>query len=89
MVVPELQEWITEKEAELYEYKKSWEEAANDPWIIFHTSGTTGQFDQLIIELISVRLMTLSHRTSQAGHIYQSHDDHVRLSTNTVGSNSK
>jgi acyl-coenzyme A synthetase/AMP-(fatty) acid ligase len=44
IVVPELHDWITEKEAEPYEYNKSWEEAANDPWIIFHTSGTTGQY---------------------------------------------
>jgi hypothetical protein len=40
------------------------------------------------IEVIFVRL-TLSHRTSEAGYIYQSHDDYVRLSTNTIGSNSK
>jgi len=42
IVAPSLQEWITEKPAIPYVFKKSWDEAADDPWIIFHTSGTTG-----------------------------------------------
>lgn len=40
---PELEELFQETEAEPHVYKKSWEEAKDDPWLIFHTSGTTGQ----------------------------------------------
>ncbi|KAI9842789.1 MAG: hypothetical protein M1837_006892 [Sclerophora amabilis] len=42
IVAPPLCDWITEKEAKPVEYQKSWEQAKHDPWIIFHTSGTTG-----------------------------------------------
>ncbi|KAH8676545.1 putative AMP-binding enzyme [Tricladium varicosporioides] len=41
-IAPLLQEWITDTEAEPREFKKSWEDAKDDPWMIFHTSGTTG-----------------------------------------------
>ena len=40
--VPEMQEWVSEKEAQHYRYEKSWDEAKLNPWIIIHTSGTTG-----------------------------------------------
>ena len=40
--VPEMDEWVSEEEARPYSYQKSWDEAKLDPWIIFHTSGTTG-----------------------------------------------
>ena len=40
--IPSISEWITEEEDEIYPYTKTWEEAKNDPWVIFHTSGTTG-----------------------------------------------
>lgn len=40
--VPEMHEWVSEEEAQSYSYEKSWDEAKQDPWIIFHTSGTTG-----------------------------------------------
>lgn len=41
--VPELSEWLFAGEARTYPYGKTWEEACSDPWLIFHTSGTTGQ----------------------------------------------
>ncbi|MCJ1465426.1 hypothetical protein MMC07_004044 [Pseudocyphellaria aurata] len=40
--VPEVHEWVNEEEAQSYNYEKSWDEAKLDPWMIFHTSGTTG-----------------------------------------------
>ncbi len=43
VTVPELAEWVSEEEARPYNYNKSWDEAKLDPWIIFHTSGTTGE----------------------------------------------
>ncbi|KAL9053698.1 MAG: hypothetical protein Q9206_003833 [Seirophora lacunosa] len=39
---PELHHLLREDIAPSYAYTKSWEEAMKDPWIIFHTSGTTG-----------------------------------------------
>jgi len=45
IAVPELSEWLmTEKEAEAYPPKKLFHESRDDPWLIFHTSGTTGTF---------------------------------------------
>jgi acyl-coenzyme A synthetase/AMP-(fatty) acid ligase len=42
--VPEQNEWLFNKEtAPIFPYNKTWEEAYTDPWLIFHTSGTTGQ----------------------------------------------
>lgn len=40
--VPEVHEWVSEGESQPYRYAKGWDEAKLDPWIIFHTSGTTG-----------------------------------------------
>ena len=42
IVAPTLLDWIKDEPAVPYGFKKSWDEAADDPWIIFHTSGTTG-----------------------------------------------
>ncbi|KAI9869696.1 MAG: hypothetical protein M1830_005206 [Pleopsidium flavum] len=43
VTVPEIAEWLSQEEAHLYVYNKSWDEAKLEPWIIFHTSGTTGK----------------------------------------------
>lgn len=43
MTVPELHRWMSVDVAQLYVYQKSWEEAKYDPWIIYHSSGTTGK----------------------------------------------
>ncbi|PYH40575.1 putative AMP-binding enzyme [Aspergillus saccharolyticus JOP 1030-1] len=42
LTVPELGEFMQDAEAAPYTYPKSWEEGKDDPWIVFHTSGTTG-----------------------------------------------
>ncbi|KAL9017666.1 MAG: hypothetical protein Q9185_005000 [Variospora sp. 1 TL-2023] len=42
VVAPELAELLAEGPSPPYAYTKSWEEAKDDPWIIFHTSGTSG-----------------------------------------------
>jgi acyl-coenzyme A synthetase/AMP-(fatty) acid ligase len=41
--VPELGQWLCDQDARHYEYSKTWDEAKSEPWIIFHTSGTTGK----------------------------------------------
>ncbi|KAL8898242.1 MAG: hypothetical protein Q9207_006806 [Kuettlingeria erythrocarpa] len=42
ILAPELQDLLQDDTSPSYAYTKSWDEAKNDPWIIFHTSGTTG-----------------------------------------------
>lgn len=51
--IPEITEWISCDEARLFPYNKSWDEGKSDPWLIFHTSGTTGTVPcHIIIGLI-------------------------------------
>ena len=42
IAVPESKTWLTDECATPWLYKKAWEEAMDDPWIILHSSGTTG-----------------------------------------------
>ncbi|KAJ5391006.1 AMP-binding enzyme [Penicillium cataractarum] len=42
VTVPEIDEFMKEEEAPTFTYSKSWEEGKDDPWLVFHTSGTTG-----------------------------------------------
>lgn len=39
---PDLEGFVQETEAILYNYPKAWEDGVDDPWFVFHTSGTTG-----------------------------------------------
>lgn len=39
---PELHELLQDTPAKPVYYHKSWEDARDDPWLVFHTSGTTG-----------------------------------------------
>ena len=41
--VPELNQFFQDAEAEPVSYSKSWDEGKDDPWFVFHTSGTTGE----------------------------------------------
>lgn len=43
ITVPELHQWMSVNVAQVYVYQKSWEEAKYIPWIIYHSSGTTGK----------------------------------------------
>ena len=40
---PELHELLCDTSAEPVLYEKSWDDGRDDPWLVFHTSGTTGQ----------------------------------------------
>lgn len=42
MLVPELSTWLNSSSAPKFSFTKTYDEAKDDPWIIFHTSGTTG-----------------------------------------------
>ena len=41
--VPEVERWLEGERPVRYPYDKTWEEAERDPWVVFHTSGTTGK----------------------------------------------
>lgn len=76
--VPEQSEWLFRDgaTAAVYPYTKTWEEAYADPWIIFHTSGTTGEFSSL--RRAAFKLLNCGRRASQTYHLYQFDDDLVR-----------
>ncbi|RAH51134.1 acetyl-CoA synthetase-like protein [Aspergillus brunneoviolaceus CBS 621.78] len=40
--IPDLEQFLHETESEPVTYSKTWDEGKNDPWLVFHTSGTTG-----------------------------------------------
>lgn len=42
ITVPDIEVFENEAEAPIYAYSKTWEEGKDDPWLVFHTSGTTG-----------------------------------------------
>lgn len=42
LVIPELDNLLEAEKVPVYPYEKTFEEAAKDPYIVFHTSGTTG-----------------------------------------------
>ena len=51
IMVPDLDDWLREDKASVYEYTKSFHQARDDPWIVFHTSGTTGiMFRYLLVK---------------------------------------
>lgn len=50
IVVPELEDWLVEEEVSEYEYKKTWEEAREDPFTVYHTSGSSGLSPRLLFD---------------------------------------
>ncbi|KAJ5679304.1 AMP-binding enzyme [Penicillium macrosclerotiorum] len=42
LTVPEIEEFMNDEEAPSFVYPKTWEEGHQDPWMVFHSSGTTG-----------------------------------------------
>lgn len=44
ITVPEPDEFSLEAEAVPVNYSKTWDEGKDDPWLVFHTSGTTGTY---------------------------------------------
>ena len=43
VTAPEIDELLCPENAEAVAYEKSWEDSKDDPWLVFHTSGTTGE----------------------------------------------
>lgn len=44
ITVPGSEEFLKDDEAPPVVYSKSWDEGKDDPWLVFHTSGTTGSY---------------------------------------------
>lgn len=42
VVIPELEDLLDQTKAPYYPYEKTYEEAKSDPYVVLHTSGTTG-----------------------------------------------
>lgn len=42
LVAPDLDELLQETPSEPVAYTKPWDDGKDDPWLVFHTSGTTG-----------------------------------------------
>lgn len=42
ITVPGSEEFLRDDEAAPVVYSKTWDEGKDDPWLVFHTSGTTG-----------------------------------------------
>ncbi|KLJ11455.1 hypothetical protein EMPG_13357 [Blastomyces silverae] len=42
ITVPGIEEFFRDDEADRVVYSKTWDEGKTDPWVVFHTSGTTG-----------------------------------------------
>lgn len=42
ITLPPLEHFLNETEAIPFNYSKAWAEGKDDPWLVFHTSGTTG-----------------------------------------------
>ena len=43
ITAPELHELLQDSPAKLVDYQNPWEVVKDNPWLVFHTSGTTGQ----------------------------------------------
>lgn len=57
IAAPELGDIMQETEATPYNYPKSWGDGVDDPWLVFHTSGTTGRLTSCLPQA-QVRLIT-------------------------------
>ena len=68
---PELNELLNENPAHPVEYRKSWEHGKDDPWLVFHTSGTTGSCK---ISNQQLFISSLYFRSSKADYIYPEDD---------------
>jgi acyl-coenzyme A synthetase/AMP-(fatty) acid ligase len=76
IIVPDLNTWLYAAQITPYPYTKSWHESKNDPWLIFHTSGTTG-FPKLITY---THLMMTSFRVARK---FSEPPEHTQLGWHT------
>ena len=54
VTAPELHELLRDSPAQPGVYQKPWDDAKDDPWLVFHTSGTTGQSSLDVHEFLSL-----------------------------------
>lgn len=48
IVVPDPCQWLNDDEVAIYAYKKTFEEARYEPFVVVHTSGSTGTSNKLL-----------------------------------------
>ncbi|KAJ5715912.1 uncharacterized protein N7483_013093 [Penicillium malachiteum] len=70
ITVPPLEQFLNETEATSVNYSKTWEEEQDDPWLVFHTSGTTGNPKPITY---SHYMMAMGDRAASLPDIEQSH----------------
>lgn len=75
--IPELGAWLCDEESRAFAYEKSWEEANSDPWLILHTSGTTGQ-TSFPRASSRYRMLIVVSRLTATHCVYELDDDNVR-----------
>ncbi|KAF1973116.1 putative AMP-binding enzyme [Bimuria novae-zelandiae CBS 107.79] len=72
--VPELEQLFGEHTSPLFPYEKSWNQAKDDPWLIFHTSGTTGMpklvtySQKMMASLDAAKSMPDAHEETMSDH---------------------
>ena len=44
ILVPDLEQWLHGEHVKSYPYERTFEEARQEPFVVVHTSGSTGEF---------------------------------------------
>ncbi|KAJ5718941.1 hypothetical protein N7493_007396 [Penicillium malachiteum] len=73
ITVPALDHFLNETEASPVNYPKSWAEGKDDPWLVFHTSGTTGNPKPIIYshQMMAGADVAASFPAIEETHIHQ------------------
>jgi len=92
MVAPRLSELFRDTEPIAIEYTKLWDDAKDDPWLVFHSSGTTGEPSLLSCQrfLYKLRQRPSNHsnywsRSPQANHAHISNGGQFGSSSRLAG----
>ncbi|EHA18576.1 hypothetical protein ASPNIDRAFT_176195, partial [Aspergillus niger ATCC 1015] len=67
VTVPDIEAFMQEAEAKPVNYSKTYEEGRADPWLVFHTSGTTGNPKPFVGMALSLSMTTFIHMTAVIG----------------------
>lgn len=70
---PELDSLLTTTTVDAINYQKSWDQAKDDPWIVFHTSGTTGHPKPIVY---THRMMAIPDTAASLKDIAETHGHH-------------
>ncbi|OQE04939.1 hypothetical protein PENVUL_c028G04314 [Penicillium vulpinum] len=79
ITIPEIVKFMKETEAPIYTYPKAWEERKDDPWLVFHTSGTTDYPNPLTYTQRMMALVDAVLATPDAEECFVDHFARKRL----------